>query len=189
MKKFIKIRNILMIIVAPIVIIPLIFALLNPTPKEDDGVPRPDIDTFKIEELTEEQITKIPEYRRSYRNKEHHCGNGSGLIKVKYKDYDYEHTRISYEKITGISVFSATQAKNTTLTLDIKSKLGAGNAKLLIIRDGEIIEIFECGEDKRFVFEVEGESLFYVKGLFESAEDFEITVWRAFDGEEPVIDH
>ena len=36
MKKFLKIRNILMLIVAPMVFIPLIFALLNPTPSEDD---------------------------------------------------------------------------------------------------------------------------------------------------------
>ena len=190
MKEFFdKTRKIGLAIVIPTMIILLICALLNPTPSEDEGIPRPDIDNFKIEELTEEQITKIPEYRTSYRNKEHHCGQGSGFYKRDYDDYDYDHTRISYGKITGISVFSATQAKNTTLTLDIKSKLGAGNAKLLIIRDGEIIEIFECGEDKRFVFEVEGESLFYVKGLFESAEDFEITVWRAFDGQEPIIDH
>ena len=178
-----------MLIVAPMVFIPLIFALLNPTPSEDEGIPRPEIDNFRIEELTEEQITKIPEYRRSYHNKEHHCGSGSGFIKVKYNDYDYDHTRISYKKITGISLFSATQAKDTTLTLDIKSKLGTGTAKLLIIRDGEIIETFECGEDKLFVFEVEGESVFYVKGLFENAEDFEINVWRAFDGELPSIDH
>ena len=191
MKKLIKLSTIVFIIIAIIMIISIIIALFNPTPTEDDNVPRPSLDDFKIEELTEEQITKIPFCSNGFVNSSHTCGKRSGIgeSEYKYDDVDFDHCRYSSKKKVGISTFNATHAENTILTIDIKSSIGGGKARIVIIRDGAIIESFECGESKTFVYQVEGESIFYVKGLFENAENFEIDVVRAFDGEKTNVDH
>ena len=191
MNKLVKTLTIFFIIVSIIVMITVIIAIFNPTPTEDEDIPRPDLDNFKIEELTEEQITKIPFYSTGYRTREHTCGKGSGIAgnQYKYKKVDVDHYRYSAGKEVGITTFNATRAKNTTLTLNIKSSIGSGIAKILVIKDGVIIETLDCGENKSFTYLVDEESIFYVKGLFENAEDLTVDVVRVFNGETPNIDH
>ena len=151
-------------------------------PSENEDIPYPDLDNFKIEELSEEQIVKIFDYGGGIGIKTRAQGNSSGLSsKVDYKDSDYTTVEVSYKKKNGISTIQSTRAENTTLTLDIKSKLEEGSAKIFIIKNSEIVESFECGEDKQFIFKVDEESIFCVKGAFANAKGVEITVCREFD--------
>ena len=191
MNKLIKVSTVVFIAGAIIMMIAIIVAFFNPTPTEDDNIPRPDLDNFKIEELTNEQITKIPFYSRGYRTSEHTCGKRSGIggSQYKYEKVDFDHYRYSAKKEVGITALNATLAENTTLTLDIKSSLGSGTAKILVIKDGTIIEDFDCGENKTFTYQVEDESIFYVKGVFENAEELKIDIVRYFNGEIPNVQH
>jgi hypothetical protein len=166
-----------------IIIVMATIAHFNPTPSEDEGVPLPDLDNFKISELTDDQIRKIPYKSFGLMTASHTCGDDSGIggSEYKYESVDYDHCKYSAQKKIGITTFNATRAEDTTLTLEVKTAMSGGIGKMLILRDGYIIETFDCGENKTFTYEVEGESIFYVKGLFEEAQDVKVEVTRTFD--------
>ena len=182
MNKLRKFTTVGFVIFGTLIMISTIIALFNPTPSEDDGVPVPDTDNFKIEELTEEQIAKIPSCGYGFWSRKQTRGGKSGIggSQYKYSDNDVDYCRHSMGKKTGITTFVATEAEDTILTLDIKSEIGGGIAKVVIVRDGKVIETFDYGESRTFTYTVEGESIFYVKGLFEKAEDVVIEVSRSF---------
>ena len=191
MTKTRKIMSILWVVGMMTMIIIYIVYSFSPEPETIDGVPRPDLDNFKIENLTEEQIIKIDRFAPTFMSSSHRCGEKSGILIRQYKDTDKDtkHCRYSVRETVGIQALQVTLVKDTTLKLKIESSLGAGNAMVFIIQDDTIVESFECGGNKTLTYQVEGESIFCVKVLFEDTKDFSINIVRAFGGEEPIIDH
>ena len=181
-QKLKKISTISAMIVAAVILVLTVAALLNPTPSEEDDVPKPNLDTFKIEELTEEQIIKLSACFNASRFGRHFCGKESGIDtkKSKYREVDRNHCRYSAKKAVGIIPLNAACAENTALTFNISSSLGGGAGKIIIIKDDEIIEIFDCGENKCFTYQVEDKSTFYVKGIFENATGINIELLYSF---------
>ena len=78
-----------------------------------------------------------------------------------------------------IKTVSATLVKDSIIKLKIDSTLVSGDAEVVIIANGEILERFDAGSKKSFEFSVTGESVFYVRILCENA-NIEITTEREF---------
>ena len=172
------------IALAVITITAILTGLLFAFPQKDYGVPMPEIENFKIDELTENQIVKVDEFGESKSTRGVSAGNTSGL--KDYENCDKTYTKFKAEKITGISTLHAVYVNNDIITMDVKTEfIGSGKAKFVIIKDGIIVETFESGDTKRFTYQIEGESIILIKGLFENAECVTIEVARAFGGELP----
>lgn len=170
--------------VAAILILSLsLFFLLNP--KEDetaDGaeeIADIDLESFSIAELTDAQIVGIDGKCRASVPKFTRSGSNSGITDVKFADEDRDTTVYSTKNIVGIKTVSATLVKDSIIKLKIDSTLVSGDAEVVIIANGEILERFDAGSKKSFEFSVTGESVFYVRILCENA-NIEITTEREF---------
>ena len=152
MKKITRKINIVILILFPIMLT-LVLAVNGPSLVEScrkRGEPPPiNIDEFSLDTVTEEEIINY-DIARSYRTK-------------TKKDF------ISSKEITGIRVVSSAKAVDCTLELNVSSKINGGRAKIVIIRDNEIVEYLDFGTDVQRVYEVQGEHLYVVKIVCEKA--------------------
>ena len=193
MSKLIKVFGIIFSVAAVVLIIMVVSAFFNPTPSIDDGVPRPDLDSYKITELTDEQIISIHDYSRSFISGTERCGDKSGIGDLeglyKYREFDRKHCNYHAKKVKGIVTVNATLVKDNTVSFDIRSSIGSGEAIIVVIKDGEIIDTFDFEDNRLLKYDVEGKHYFLIKALFENAEGVEIDVVRAYGAEIPSIDH
>jgi protein phosphatase len=116
--------------------------------------------------VTEEEIINY-KIHRAYRTKTKNYGDRTGAD--KYADKDYANNFISTHEITGIYVISTTKAVDCTLELNVSSELTGGRAKIVVIRDNEIVEYLDFGDGKQLVYDVKGEHLYVVKLVCEKA--------------------
>jgi hypothetical protein len=139
------------------------------------GEPLPiNLDEFSLDTVTEEEIINY-KIHRAYRTKTKNYGDRTGAD--KYADKDYANNFISTHEITGIYVISTTKAVDCTLELNVSSELTGGRAKIVVIRDNEIVEYLDFGDGKQLVYDVKGEHLYVVKLVCEKAA-LEVTVNR-----------
>ena len=169
--------------VAAILILSLaLFFILNPENDEVEAgaeVADIDLESFVIADLSDEQIigidgkckASVPKFTRS--------GSNSGITDIKFADEDRDTTVYSSKNIVGIKTVSATLVKNSIVKFNIDSTLVSGDAEVVIIANGEILERFEAGSKKSFEYSVIGESVFYVRILCKNA-NIEITTEREF---------
>ena len=187
-KVFRKIRNIVLMVM--LTLLPFFAALVIFTSIPDCGktktsVPKPDMDNFRIEDLTEQQIVEIEGIGGAYMSGISYREGRSG-IKGKYSDKDYTYGHYHAKNCPGIKTLQATRVENDTVIIDVKTKVEKGTAKFVIIKDGVIVETFESNTTERFTYHVKGESIILVKGLFEKdVEGVDVEVARAFGGELP----
>ena len=145
--------------------------------EKKDNVPRPNLDNFIIEELTEEQIIKISDFNNSLLSSWKSSGKSSGIRNIKYEKQDHDKTTFTAKKTVGIKTVSATLATDCKLYINIACEVSSGNAKIVILMDDTILECFNFGEKSSLEYDVNGKHEFYVKILCEDAE-IEITVER-----------
>ena len=134
------------------------------------------LENFSIDNLSAENIINDEFSSTFASSRKYQSGTETGVDGAsKYVDSD----RIEFkcEKTTGINRVSATKVKDGTLTLNISSKLSAGNAKIVIICDDEILEYVDFGQDKMLTYDVKGEHVYSVKILAEEAK-LEIVIER-----------
>lgn len=182
MSRMIKVRNILIMIGIPLMIIMIVASCFLPNESESDNLP--DLENFKIEDVAEEQILNVPSCIKCVMSSEHAKGESTGVKTEdsRYSDYDKDSYVFSARKVVGIRTINATRIENNTLTLDIKSSIGEGKGKIVVIKDNEIIETFAVGENKVLTYEVEEKHIFYVKVLLENAKKFEVELTRSING-------
>ena len=157
----------------------MIFMILRSIISGDDGVDEPNFDceNFELNEVTNEQIIHISNNYNGFMSVEKHSGESSGITNIRLRDVDYTNVSFSYQKINGIKTVSATKAKDCTLVMDIDSALNSGEARIVIVKSGEIVEYIELGQRVQRTYEVSGENVFYVKLIGKEA-NVEISVAR-----------
>ena len=177
MKTIKKIRNIGMIVASIFILIIVISSIINPP---DDSLKDlyPDLDSFRIENLTEEQILKVDNTFKAYKSSIRRSGKGSGLP-LKYEDEDRDKISFSAKKVNGIKLISVTSAKDCKLQLNINSKVVSGNAKIVVVTDKTGFEFYDVNKELIIEYDVQGQHEYYVKLLAENAEA-EIQVQRVF---------
>lgn len=155
-----------------IVLIGFAFIMINAIIQgpSDDGEPDLDLKTFSIETVTDEQIIGISSNYRSYLASQKYSGTDTDISNARYEDCDKTKCTLSAKKINGIQTVSATRAQDCVLTLDIESSLDAGEMKIAVVMDGEILEYVPVGGSAHFVYNVTGEHYYYVKIIAENAE-------------------
>ncbi len=160
MKKVIKKVNIVILILFPIMLTVILIvngpSLVESCRKRGEPLPI-NLDEFSLDTVTEEEIINY-DISRSYRKK-------------TKKNF------ISTKEMTGIYAVSSAKAVDCTLELNISAKLNGGKAKIVVIRDNEIVEYLDFGGDVQRVYEVQGEHLYVVKLVCEQAA-VEVTVTR-----------
>lgn len=154
----------------------IVFPLIGSWQGNDDI----DIDNFKIEELTDDQIVNSGTYQ-SWFGHQSNTGGGSGLDHIGDREYDCDRCERSAKLAKGIILVSCSLVKDERLTINISSKLISGNMKIVIIEDqSRIVEYAEVGKSITLNYDVVGEHRYDVKVLCEEAE-FEIVVERSFE--------
>ncbi len=162
-----KIRDIGVVVCSIFIVISMLSGLLSGNKKD---IPEIDLDSFSIENLTEEEILKISHASRGFFSHFAYKGEKTGVSGTGYRDYDRDNTKFSCRKITGINTVNATKAEDCVVEWSIDFNVLKGNAKAVIVMDEtEIIKEFEAGEDIVFSYEIVGEHEFYVKILCEKA--------------------
>ena len=126
------------------------------------------LDNFSIKSLTDEEIIKESKYRAFKASVDYFNGTETGAEGAA-KDEDSDMVDFNCERITGIKRVSVAKVANCKLTLNISSDLINGQAKIVVIRDDEILEYLELGENYTFTYEVTGEHIYIVKILCEEA--------------------
>ena len=171
--KIVRIISLLLLVNFALIVFPLIGSQEG---NEDDI----DIDNFKIEELTDDQIVNSGTYQ-SWFGHQSNTGGGSGIDHIGDRDYDCNRCVRSAKLAKGIILVSCSLAKDERLTINISSKLISGNMKIVIIEDqSRIVEYAEVGKSITLNYDVVGEHRYDVKVLCEEAE-FEIVVERSFE--------
>lgn len=161
------------------VIIGITLAVIYLTGNYYKAPSRLDLDSFKIEGVTDEQICDIYFDSRGTFNTVRTNGDSTGVKGNKtVKEYDRDETFYSGKKMVGIITPSATLARDCTLVITVDSKLNSGNMRIVVVMDGEIVEYVEPNVQKTLSYTVSGEHTFYVKVLCENA-DMEISVTRS----------
>lgn len=158
----------------------MVFMILRSIISSGDGIDEPNFDceNFELNEVKNEQIIHISNNYNGFMSVEKHSGESSGITNTRLRDVDYTNVSFSSKEISGIKTVSATKAKDCTLVLDIDSALNFGNARLVIVKGGEIVEYIELGQKVQRTYEVSGEHVFYVKLVGKEA-NIEISVARS----------
>ena len=123
---------------------------------------------FSIITISDEDVA-TKSFGRKYKSTLRCSGTDSGVTDSFYERYDSTVCDHSIEKVTGITVVSATKIDNATLTLTITSKVGSGDAKIAIIRDDTVVEYIPINADVIREYDVSNETLFLVKAVCEDA--------------------
>ena len=170
--KLVKIRYIGVAIALVFIIFMLVHLAFNA-----DDKPVLDLDSFCIENLTEDVIVGI-NHATSFMSSLKTSGKGSGIYEINYIEKDKTKITFSAKKTTGIQTISATRAKDCTVLITIN-----GKASVAIVMDDVLLECFALGEKNSFEYDVQGDHNIYVKILCEEAE-ITIVVERAFENKD-----
>ena len=149
--------------------------LINPNdrPRKE----RLDLDSFSLDTLTDDQILSIDSQYTAYKYKSTKNGSGTGVNASKYEEYDRDELSFSSKKITGIHPVLATKVKDATLRVNVESVLNSGEMKIVVIKDGAILEYIEVGKTQQLTYYAEGEHTYYFKILCNKA-NISVTVSR-----------
>ena len=140
-----------------------------------------DLKNFSVDSLTDEQIASTPGRYSAFSSSQRSSGGYSGVRDSRYSDYDRDRCSYSAKKITGIMTVSATKVKNSTLNLTIESNLKAGEMKIVVVRDNEILEYVDVSQTCELSYESDGEHFYYVKIICNKAQA-SISVSRNISG-------
>ena len=148
-------------VIITIVVIANVISLSSNVSKE--------LENFSIDNLSAEDIIN-KEFSSTFASSSKYQGGTETGVDGASKYVDSDRIEFKCKKTTGINCVSATKVTDGTLTINISSKLSSGNAKFVIIRDKEILEYIDFGQDKTLIYDVKGEHIYYVKILAEEAE-------------------
>lgn len=158
-------------IIAFVLIITIIVSVIDHSTNVSKALEDFSIDSLSTQEIASEEFSSAFALSRKYES-----GTRTGVDGAsKYEDSDK--SEFKCKKVTGIKRISATKALDCRLIINISSRLISGNAKIVIICDGEILDYVEFGQDKTLTYDVTGEHIYSVKILAEEAE-LEISVAR-----------
>ena len=138
----------------------LISVLVDPS-----SILAPELENFAPETVSDGEIVASGEHFNAFRISTHKSGESTGIGGFIYDEYDHDKVKLSVKWITGIKLLSASKVKDATLDLNIESTLESGDAKIVIIRDREIVEYVDLGQSVNLSYEVSGEHTYYVKLL------------------------
>lgn len=144
----------------------IITALLNPTTPAAD---RLDFDTFSLDTLKDEQIVGITSNYKAFMGSRKTSGKKSGVSDFKQEDVDFDESYISSKSITGIVPLSASLVTDGVLRMDIECELNSGKIKLVVLKDGQILEYVDVENTHSVEYSNDGTSVYLVKLLCEEA--------------------
>ena len=126
------------------------------------------LDDFDYNNLSNERIIETVARYKSYRNSEKQYGDQSG-VDGEYKYYDYDNYYRSSGKITGILTVQSTKAIDQKVKLTITSNLESGYMKIVVIKNGEIVEYIDTNHTILKEYDCVGENDIYIKIIASTA--------------------
>ncbi|MBQ9744296.1 MAG: hypothetical protein IJW19_04135 [Clostridia bacterium] len=153
--------SILFIIIASIIFIGSF--IVNKINSQGQG-----LEDFDYNNLSNEQIIETVAKYEGFGNEKKQYGDQSG-IDDKYKYYDYANCYHSSEKITGILTVQSTKAINQKVKFTITSNLESGYMKIVVIKNGEIIEYIDVNQTVSREYDCIGENDIYIKIIASTA--------------------
>ena len=140
----------------------------------DENMP----DYLGMDSIKDEFVINTANRYSAYELNRNYSGESSGITNAAYTDVDFDHASVSFEKITGIMTISSTKCANSTIKMSIDSTIALGDAKIVVIKDGQIIQEVSIGENLELSISSTQESIILVKLISFSAYEVEITVDR-----------
>ena len=175
--KFYKIKNKrlafwISVVILIIGIIFVIFWLLDSTERASS------FRSFRIDEMSDSEIINIPADCSGFLGGKNHSGEQSlGFDDWHYKKEDYDKVTTQYQSMSGMTILSATRARNCTVDYTINAELTKGSIRIVVIIDNMIVEDFSSGGEYKRSYCLEGTKNIIIKLLAEEAQ-FKVTVER-----------
>jgi len=157
------------VVIFIIVIIYIIFRLLDSTERASN---------FRIDEMSDSEIINIPSDYSGFLGGKNYSGEQSlGFDDRRYKEADYDKITRQYQSMSGMTILSATRARNCTVDYTINAELTKGRIRIVVIIDNKIVEDFSSGGEYKRSYCLEGTKNIIIKLLAEEAQ-FKVTVER-----------
>ena len=140
----------------------------------DENMP----DYLSMDSVEDELVINTVNRYSAYKLERDYSGESSGITNVMYTETDFDHTSVKCKEMTGIITLSSTKCVNSTIELNIDSTITSGDAKIVVIKDGVIIQNISIAEMSEIIISSTQESTIVVKLISFDARDVEINVDR-----------
>ena len=124
---------IMALLISVAVVASVVTMILNTTKYEDINGE----DNFELCYITIEDIVGDEIGYSAFGGMSTHSGSRTYIGDINLKDFDYDETERSFERLDGVVVLQATRIYKNSLTLEIDSEIESGNAEIVIIIDGK----------------------------------------------------
>lgn len=160
---------IMALLISVAVIASVVTMILNTTKYEDtNGEDNFELCHITIEDIVGDEIMGDEIGYNVWGGMSTHSGSRTYIGDETLKDFDYDETERSFERLDGVVVLQATRIYKNSLTLEIDSEIKSGNAEIVIIIDGKYhssVDINKCSfvklnniYSKEVVIKLAGES-------------------------------